>query len=148
MIALYIKLRAHASVSPLYRTYIVKKRFARYAYIRNRCPLSVTKEKRVMSLTLIFKRCQKLSPGQLSSKGWIPAGSLKKHFERGLFGIFPSPKKKERQIRSYIKAVSKTVPRTVFLQGVPLSVTKEKRVTSLTLFSLVTPRGFEPLLQP
>ena len=89
MIALYIILRAHASVSPLYRTYIVKKRFARYAYTYAiNVPLYVT-IKRVMSLTLIFKRCQKLSPGQFFSKGWIPAGSLKKHFERGLFGIFP-----------------------------------------------------------
>lgn len=51
-------------------------------------PISVTKEKRVMSLTHI-KAASKTVPGQFFSKGWIPAGSLKKHFEYGLFGIFP-----------------------------------------------------------
>ena len=122
MIVLYIKLCAHASVSPLYRTYIVKKRFARYAYIRNRCPFPSPQKKEPNGfqsgfdncppdsypprgsplrhqkrksefVALILKRCQKLSPGQFFSKGFP----------------FPSPKKKERICRSFFFGDSKGI---------------------------------------
>ena len=40
-------------------------------------PISVTKEKRVMSLTLMFTRCQKLSPDSFSPRGGYPQEALK-----------------------------------------------------------------------